>query len=351
VSKGPVTVSPQSARTTLERPFLLKRLFTVSALLFFLMMAAVFFGISVGSSGSGVTDTLTTLFDGKGTDDIMRYTIVWRVRFPRVLLAILVGATLSLGGLVFQALLRNPLAEPYILGISSGSGIGAIIGILAGLPRFPGVSGTAFAGSMGTLLLLFVMSSGQTILKKDTLLLSGVMVNSFCAALIMFLLSITQDSRLHNIMFWLMGDLSAADLYQVGLLAIALVPCFVLLLILSNTMNLLLMGRELAQSMGLNIKAATITLLMVTSFMVSLTVSYCGPVGFVGLVMPHVLRLGFGPDHRVLVPACILGGGTYMVLCDLLARSLPDQGEMPVGVITAMIGVPLFIILLKRSEQ
>jgi len=315
------------------------------------MMAAVFFGISVGSSGSGVTDTLTTLFDGKGTDDIMRYTIVWRVRFPRVLLAILVGATLSLGGLVFQALLRNPLAEPYILGISSGSGIGAIIGILAGLPRFPGVSGTAFAGSMGTLLLLFVMSSGQTILKKDTLLLSGVMVNSFCAALIMFLLSITQDSRLHNIMFWLMGDLSAADLYQVGLLAIALVPCFVLLLILSNTMNLLLMGRELAQSMGLNIKAATITLLMVTSFMVSLTVSYCGPVGFVGLVMPHVLRLGFGPDHRVLVPACILGGGTYMVLCDLLARSLPDQGEMPVGVITAMIGVPLFIILLKRSEQ
>jgi len=351
VSKSPVSGGPESAPATLERPVLLKRLFTVSMLLILFMTATVFFGISIGSTGSGVAETLRTLFDGKGTDDAMHYTIIWRVRFPRVLLAILVGATLSLGGLVFQALLRNPLAEPYILGVSSGSGIGAIIGILAGFSRFPGVSATAFAGSMGTLFLLFVMSSGQTMLKKDTLLLSGVMVNSFCAALIMFLLSITQDSRLHNIMFWLMGDLSTADLYQVGILAIALVPCFVLLLTLSNTMNLLLMGRELAESMGLNIKAATITLLVVTSFMVSFTVSYCGPVGFVGLVMPHVLRLAFGPDHRVLVPACIFGGGTYMVLCDLLARTLPDQGEMPAGVITAIIGVPLFIILLKRSGR
>ncbi len=333
----------------MESPLLLKRLFRVSVLLLILLIAAVFFGISIGSTGSGISETLTTLFSGPEATDPMRHTIIWQVRFPRVILAILVGAALSLGGLVFQALLRNPLAEPYILGISSGSGIGAIIGILAGLPRFPGVSATAFAGSMGTLLLLFVMSSGQTLLKKDTLLLSGVMVNAFCAALITFLMSITQDSRLHNILFWLMGDLSAADLSQVGIVAIALIPCFVLLFALSNSMNLLLMGRELAQTMGLNIKAATLTLLVATSFMVSLTVSFCGPVGFVGLVMPHVLRLAFGPDHRVLVPACIFGGGAYMVLCDLLARTLPDQGEMPAGVITAMIGVPLFILLLKRS--
>ncbi|MBW1783565.1 MAG: iron ABC transporter permease [Deltaproteobacteria bacterium] len=317
-------------------------------LLLFFLIVAVFFGISIGSTGSDVTDTVRTLFGGKDTD-AMSYTIIWRVRFPRVLLAILVGATLSLGGLVFQALLRNPLAEPYILGISSGSGIGAIIGILAGLSRFPGVSLTAFCGSMATLLLLFIMSSGQSMLKRDTLLLSGVMVNAFCAALIMFLISITQDSRLHNIIFWLMGDLSTADLPQVGILAAALIPCFALLFCLSNTMNLFLVGKELAQTMGVNVKAATVTLLVITSFMVSLTVSYCGPVGFVGLVMPHVLRLAFGPDHRVLVPACIFGGGIYMVLCDLLARTLPDQGEMPAGVITAMIGVPLFIFLLKRT--
>lgn len=281
----------------------------------------------------------------------MLYTIIWQIRFPRVLLAALVGAALSLGGLVFQALLRNPLAEPYILGISGGSAIGAIIGILMGLSRFPGVSLTAFAGSIATLLLILAMSSGQTILKKDALLLSGVMVNAFCGAVIMFLISMTQDSRLHNIIFWLMGDLSMGDMKHVGILTATLLPCFLLVFWLSNPMNLLLMGKEMAQTLGVNIKAVTVTLLVTTSFMVSATVSYCGLVGFVGLVMPHLLRLVFGPDHRVLVPACVLGGGAYMVFCDLLARTLPRQGEIPAGVITAMIGAPLFIYLLKRSSK
>ena len=307
-------------------------------------------GISMGSTDSGFKDVFQNLL-GEKEPDSMLYTIIWQIRFPRVILSALVGAALSLGGLVFQALLRNPLAEPYILGISGGSAIGAIVGILMGFSRFPGVSLTAFIGSIVTLLLILAMSSGQTILKKDALLLSGVMVNAFCAAVIMFLISMTQDSRLHNIIFWLMGDLSSGDMRQVGILAAILLPCFFLVFWLSNPMNLLLMGKELAQTMGVNIKLVTITLLVATSFMVSATVSYCGLVGFVGLVMPHMLRLVFGPDHRVLVPACVFGGGTYMVFCDLLARILPKQGEMPVGVITAMIGAPLFIYLLKRSSK
>lgn len=278
-------------------------------------------------------------------------TIIWQIRFPRVLLATLVGAALSLGGLVFQALLRNPLAEPYILGISGGSAIGAIIGILIGFSKFPGVSLMAFAGSIVILLLILVMSSGQTILKKDALLLSGVMVNAFCAAVIMFLVSMTQDSRLHNIIFWLMGDLSMVDIGHVGILAAILCPCFILIFWFSNSMNLLLMGKEMAQTMGVNIKSVTVILLVTTSFMVSATVSYCGLVGFVGLVVPHLLRLVFGPDHRVLVPACVLGGGAYLVFCDILARVLPEQGEMPAGVITAMIGAPLFIFLLKKTRR
>jgi len=268
-----------------------------------------------------------------------------------VLLAALVGATLSLGGLVFQALLRNPLAEPYILGISGGAAVGAIIGILMGLSRFPGVSGTAFLGSMLTLLLVLLMSRGQTLLKKDSLLLSGTMVNAFCSAVIMFLISMTQDTRLHNIIFWLMGDLSMADMLQVGGLALMLLPCFLLIFWHSHPMNLLLLGRETAQAMGVNVRAVTLSLLITTSFMVSATVSNCGLLGFVGLVMPHLLRLLLGPDHRLLVPACILGGETYMVFCDILARVLPEQGEMPAGVITALIGAPLFIILLKRSSR
>ncbi len=303
-------------------------------------------GLSMGSSGNSANAVFKSLF-GMYEADSMLYTIIWRIRLPRAL----VGATLSLGGLVFQALLRNPLAEPYILGISGGSAIGAIIGILAGLSRFPGVSLTAFLGSIATLLLILIMSSGQTILKKDSLLLSGVMVNAFCSAIIMFLISMTQDSRLHNIIFWLMGDLSMSDLKQVEILSLTLIPCFIIIFRYSHTMNLLLMGNEMAQTMGVNIKKVTTILLITTSFMVSSTVSHCGLLGFVGLVMPHLLRLILGPDHRILVPACILGGGSYMVFCDLLSRILPQHGEMPAGVITAMIGAPLFIYLLKRSKR
>jgi iron complex transport system permease protein len=333
-----------------KSPFLIKRVVAASSLLILLLGFAMVLGISMGSTDSGIKDIFQNLLGTKEPESML-YTIIWQIRFPRVLLAALVGAALSLGGLVFQALLRNPLAEPYILGISGGSAIGAIIGILMGFSRFPGVSLTAFTGSIATLLLILAMSSGQTILKKDALLLSGVMVNAFCAAVIMFLVSMTQDSRLHNIIFWLMGDLSMVDMKHVGILAATLLPCFFLVFWLSNPMNLLLMGKEMAQTLGVNIKVVTFTLLVVTSFMVSATVSYCGLVGFVGLVMPHLLRLVFGPDHRVLVPACVFGGGTYMVFCDLLARTLPEQGEMPAGVITAIIGAPLFIYLLKRSSR
>ncbi len=331
-----------------QRPTIIRRMWITSMLLSLFLAATVILGVSMGSTGSNIKQTLLSL-SGIEKADAMLETIIWQIRLPRVFLATLVGAALSLGGLVFQALLRNPLAEPYILGISSGSGIGAIIGILMGLSPFPGVSVAAFGGSMATLLLLLFMTTGKTMLKKNILLLSGVMVNAFCAAFIMFLISITQDDRLHNIIFWLMGDLSMADLPQIWLLSAVVIPLAVLIFCLSNAMNLFLMGKELAQTMGINTKVITAILLVATSIMVSATVASCGPIGFVGLVIPHLLRLIIGPDHRVLVPACMLGGGAYVVLCDILARTLPDQGEMPAGVITAMIGAPLFIILLKKS--
>ena len=335
---------------TTKTPRIVTRLIWTSCLLLVVLLVAMFLGVSTGSSGGGMFSVLQVIL-GKSDPDSMSHAIIWQIRLPRVLLATLVGATLSLGGLVFQALLRNLLAEPYILGISGGSAIGAIIGILLGLARFPGVSLTAFIGSIATLVLILVMTSGQSVLKKESLLLSGVMVNAFCSSVIMFLVSLTQDAKLHNIIFWLMGDLSTADIRQVGILAGMILPCFILIFWHSHAMNLLLMGKEMAQATGINIKAVTITLLVTSSFMVSATVSYCGLIGFVGLVMPHLLRLIFGPDHRLLVPACILGGGSYLVICDLLARTLPAQGEMPAGVITALIGAPLFIILLKRSGR
>jgi len=326
------------------------RLIWISLILLVVLLIAFSLGLSIGPTKSGMRSAFSALFSTNESDSVL-YSIVWHIRLPRVLLATVVGATLSLGGLVFQALLRNPLAEPFILGISGGSAIGAIIGILLGLARFPGICFMSFLGSLATLALILVMSTGKSILRKDALLLSGVMVNAFCSAIIMFLISITQDARLHNIIFWLMGDLSAADLPQVVILGAILIPCFILVFVFSHSMNLLLMGKDMALTMGINIKAVTITLLIVTSFMVSATVSFSGLVGFVGLVIPHLLRLVLGPDHRFLVPACLFGGAAYLVLCDLLARTLPQQGEIPAGVITALIGAPLFIILLKKSRK
>jgi iron complex transport system permease protein len=322
----------------------------VSMLLGLLLIVSSFLGLALGSTDQSIMRILAILAGNVDSDPTLS-SIIWQIRFPRVVLAALVGAALSLGGLVFQALLRNPLAEPYILGISGGSAVGAIIGILLGVSPIPGVAFFAFVGSMATLALVLVIASARAVMKKDALILAGVMVNAFCSSIIMFLISLTQDSRLHNILFWLMGDLSMSDTKRTTILLIILLPCFASLFLLARPMNILLMGEEMAASMGVNVRLISIVLLVITSFMVSATVCHSGLLGFVGLVMPHLLRLLFGPDHRILVPACILGGAAYLVLCDLLARLLPAQGEMPVGVITAMVGAPLFIILLQRSRR
>jgi iron complex transport system permease protein len=330
-------------------PNLAKRLTTATLFLLVLLLASMFFGLAVGSSGSGLSVLFKNLKGESGAE--LMSDIIWRLRFPRVLLAALLGATLSLGGMVFQALLRNPLAEPYILGISGGSAIGAIVAILMGLARFPGVWFAAFAGSLATLGLLYLLASSRSMLRGNTLLLSGVMVNAFCSAVILFLVSMAQDSRLHNIIFWLMGDLAAATNKNVISLAATVIPCYLFIYSRSHALNLLTLGNDMAHTMGVNIVATTSTLLIVTSLMVSATVSYCGLVGFVGLVMPHMLRLIWGPDHRLLAPVSILGGAAFMVGCDILARTLPSQGEIPVGVVTALIGAPLFVYLLRKADR
>jgi iron complex transport system permease protein len=327
-----------------------KRILIVSLLLTLVLIPVTFIGLSVGSTDQSIQEILKILVSGDDNSSTLA-SIIWGIRLPRVMLAVLVGAALSIGGLVFQALLRNALAEPYILGVSGGSAVGAILGILLGLSRFHGVALCAFAGSMITLALVLMIVSGEKDTRKDSFILAGVMVNAFCGSIIMFLISITQDSRLQSILFWLMGDLSIADNHRVLILSATLIPCFALLFLFARPMNLLLMGEELAENMGLNVTVTTWSLLVITSFMVSATVSYTGLLGFVGLVIPHILRLLLGPDHRLLIPSCILGGGAYLVLCDTLARVVSSQGEMPVGIITAMIGAPLFIFLLWRSKK
>ncbi|UCD65768.1 MAG: iron ABC transporter permease [Deltaproteobacteria bacterium] len=332
-----MSISAKIALTTL----LLGAVFIVTALI----------GISAGSSGTHFIETLSILAGNIDPESITS-TIVWQIRLPRVILAAAVGGTLALGGLVFQALLRNPLAEPYILGISGGSAIGAILAMLLGLSYFPGVALFSFAGSL--LVLVFVTTIagatlGNTMLSRDSLLLGGVMMNAFCAAVIMFLISMTRTFQVQHILFWLMGDLSSLQKTQLPVLLL-IIPCFAVIFILARPMNLLLLGRETAAAMGINVKKTVLLLLVITSLMVSIIVSLSGLVGFVGLVIPHIFRLVLGPDHRLLVPSCILGGASYLIFCDLLARVLPSSGEMPVGIITALIGAPLFILLLLRRK-
>jgi iron complex transport system permease protein len=199
-------------------------------------------------------------------------------------------------------------------------------------------------------LLLVLLLSKRKEGNSDSLLLGGVMVNAFCGAIIMFLISVSKTAQMQKIIFWLMGDLSSAGVDSLPLL-LGVLPCFLLIFILAQPLNLLLTGRESASAMGVNVAAIMLVLLLTASLMVSLTVCLSGLIGFVGLTVPHILRMLLGSDHRILIPACILTGASYLVLCDLLSRSLPSQGEMSVGIVTALIGAPLFIGLLWSGRR
>lgn len=307
------------------------------------LLCAMLTGIACGPSNISLWELLHGAWTGEpGT----AATIFYELRLPRVLLAASAGATLSLGGLVFQAVLRNPLAEPYILGISGGAAVGNILGILLGLSHVFLVLG-AFSG--GLFVLALVAFLGMARRGVQALLLSGVMVNAFCSAIILFLMAIAKSDELVSIMFWFMGDLGSAGLHDAVWMSLSLLPCYGILMLGAHTMNVLLLGEETAQSLGIHSARCVGGLLVIISVMVSGTVAVVGPLGFVGLAVPQALRRMYGPDHRLLVPACIFFGAAYLVGCDVLARVLPENGELPAGVITALIGAPLFILLLRRK--
>lgn len=329
--------------------FLTAKLSVILVLLTVIFILSMFIALAMGPSPISFGEIIE-IVRGTETEDQTASTILFKIRLPRIILAALVGATLSLGGMVFQALLRNPLAEPYILGISGGSAVGAISGIILGFSFFPGVTLFSFLGSMLTLGAVLFLAGGRSMAGKNSLLLGGVMMNAFCGAFIMFLISISQGSKMQQIIYWLMGDLSMATSNNLALLLLC-IPCFIVILLLARPMNIILAGREAAIAMGVNVRRISTILLVTTSVMVSIVVCQSGLIGFVGLLIPHLLRMSLGADHRLLGPSCILGGGSFLVLCDLLARTLPQQGEMPVGIITALIGAPLFIFLLWRARR
>ncbi len=266
------------------------------------------------------------------------------LRLPRVLMAADAGAVLALGGLAMQTVLRNPLAEPYILGLSGGAAAGVVTGLLLGVSALP-LQGCAFAGSSLTLATLCLLG----VRSRSGLLLSGVMLNAFCGAVILFLLSFAGESQASAVLFWSMGDLGRCDIKTAIVVTGCLVPCWLFFLVSGHMMNLLLLGEESAQALGVPVRKITMILLLLTSLTTSIIVAVVGPLGFVGLVIPQALRLLFGQDHRLLAPGCLLFGASFLIGCDLISRTLPVQSELPVGVVTAMIGAPFFVLLLRRQ--
>jgi iron complex transport system permease protein len=316
-----------------------------------LLGAALVLGLAVGPSGLAPGEVLRAL---AGREGGVAADIVLRVRLPRVVLAALVGASLATAGTLFQALLRNPLADPYVLGVSGGAALGGIAvlaaGGLLGL-GYAAVPPASFAGAVATLLLLFAVAGGRGRLSPTTLLLTGVVFNAFASAAIVFLASSAGLTEGARIFLWLIGNLSDARAELIGTVAAFLAVGLLCALPFARSLNLLALGEEPAAQLGVPVEGVRRLLLVATSLMVGAAVSVSGLIGFVGLIIPHLLRLAVGPDHRLLVPAAALGGGAFLVLCDTAARTVLPGRELPVGAITALAGGPLFLFLLRRAPR
>ncbi|MGC9975783.1 MAG: iron chelate uptake ABC transporter family permease subunit [Syntrophales bacterium] len=330
------------------------RVIRVSLLLLALLVTVSVGAMLVGPSQMGAVSFLKGLLSGMYGGDMHLFTvektILFDIRLPRIIFASIVGASLSLAGVVFQGLLRNPLADPYILGISAGSAVGAIIALLTGLSFIPlGIPGLAFLGALLTIFLVYGIARTKKEIHSTTLLLAGVIVNAFFSAAIMFLIATTSTKNLHSIMFWLMGDMSLAEWNEIILTGLLLIFGSVVIYSYARHLNLIVTGEETAQQLGVNVEKTKKILLLAASLVTGAAVSVSGIIGFVGLIVPHMVRMMFGSDHRLLLPASFLFGGSFLVIADTIARTLTAPAELPAGVITALCGAPYFIYLLRRK--
>lgn len=305
-------------------------------------------GVLVGSVHVPASDLLAAL--GGGGTPLAR-TIV-ELRVPRVLLASLVGGGLALAGATFQALLRNPLAEPYILGISGGAATGAVLVLALGLTTLGSwaLPLAAFAGALLAIVLVFgVAASADRRLDVRVLLLAGVVVGAFFSAAIALILSVSEARTVRSAVLWMMGSVAGASWGDVAVAAAYTIPATLVLLGLARPLNLLSVGEESAAYLGADVEGVKRTAYVVASLVTAAGVAVAGVIGFVGLVIPHGLRLIVGSDHRVLLPLSVLVGAAFLVLADLGARTVLGATEVPIGVVTAFVGVPVFLVLLRRS--
>ncbi len=310
------------------------------------LLAVASFGLAlmVGSYQVAPAEVLAALLGQEGGAG----DIVLQLRLPRALAGFACGGLLALAGALMQVLLRNPLADPYVLGISGGAGVGAMFAILIGLPTL-GIDGLAFAGALGAMFLVFGLAHGDGSWTQTRLLLTGVIVAAGCGALVALMLSIAPDTKLRGMLFWLMGDLAQAGSSWPPLLALAI--ALTLAMPFARELNLLARGMMQAQALGVAVNRLRYAIFLLASLATAASVTTAGSIGFVGLVVPHLVRLATGNDQRLLLPASVLAGGSMLVLADTLARTVIAPQQLPVGVLTALIGVPVFLFLLSRQPK
>lgn len=313
------------------------------------LLAASMLSLGMGEIPIRLGD-LPHIFSDK---ESMEYGVLAYIRIPRTLLGLAIGGSLSLAGAILQGIYRNPLVEPYTLGISGGASLGVTFAIVAGLHLlnilFLPLAG--FIGAFATIFLVYTLSLGRGGLSVNRMLLIGVMISFISSSLMMFLMSVTSTDNIHGIVFWIMGSLNESNSTMITVMIVLSLFCLVVSYLFVMPLNALRLGEEKARHLGFNANSVIRILFIVTSLLTGACIAVAGIIGFVGLVIPHIVRLWVGTDYRILLISSFLSGSIFLILCDVMARTIISPNELPIGVITGIVGGVAFIVLLSNSRR
>jgi iron complex transport system permease protein len=314
-----------------------------------LLIGTVILSLCIGSVSISLKEILGVILKGKGTPE---YSILFDIRLPRILLGFAIGGSLSLAGVILQGMFRNPLVEPYTLGISGGAALGVALNTVLGLYKF-NILTLPFFGFLGAIfiiILVYSLSMRKGILKIQELLLCGVMISFIASSLIMLIMSVSHTEDLHGIIFWIMGFLEQPNWFLIKLALWMSILGLAFSYLFCLDLNALSLGEEEALHLGIDIEKTKHLLFLIASLLTGFSVSISGVIGFVGLIIPHLMRMFVGSDHRILLVSSFLSGATFLIFCDTLARTVISPLELPVGVITGILGGSIFIYILTKKQ-
>ncbi|MBN1374980.1 MAG: iron chelate uptake ABC transporter family permease subunit [Dehalococcoidia bacterium] len=348
--------SEQTAQLNLHHRRTIRAIITISISASVLVLIALF-SIAIGSTDIPLPDIINILiqkFIATGFD--IDYpssinTILFDIRLPRIIMAGLVGAALAVAGAAYQGMFHNPLADPYLTGVSQGAALGAVIGFLipANIPSIY-IPLLAFVGAVLCVVAVFFIARAGKIVPVTTLILGGVALGAFLSSITSYLITIS-GNKVHNIIFWLLGTFSLADWWSVAIIAPYIICGIIVIIFFSRPLNVMQLDEEQAQQLGINVETVKIIILLAATISTAAAVCFCGTIGFVGIIVPHAVRIIFGPDYRLLLPMSMLTGAGFLILADTASRTLLSPTEIPVGVITALIGAPFFLYILRKRKQ